>query len=217
MQIFYKNKNTIIDVKNDLKVANIFKKEIEESNNEIIACKFNNEVKELSFKIPSSGTIELIDITDKDGMRVYQRGLIYIVAKAFHDIYPKALLTINYQLYHSMLCEVDNLEITGEMVDKVDKRVKEIIAKNLPIERRTMYKEEAIEFYAKEKTLKGKLQLDIEEKKQVTLYYCEDYYNYFYGVMPISTGYMKVFDIIKYKNGFLLRYPSKENPQKISK
>ena len=36
-------------------------------------------------------------------------------------------------------------------------------------------------------TLKGKLQLDLKEKKEVTLYYCENYYNYFYGVMPIST------------------------------
>ncbi len=217
MQIYYKNKDITIDVKNNVKVFDIFKDEIEKSNSEIIACKFNNEVKSLNFKISSGGTIELLDMTDKDGMRVYQRGLIYIVAKAFHDMYPEALLTINYQLYHSMLCEVDNIEITDEMISKVDKRVKEIIESNLPIERKVMSKESAIEFYEKEKNLKGKLQLELKEKKGVTLYYCEDYYNYFYGVMPISTGCIKKYELLKYHDGFLIRYPSRKNPNELRK
>ena len=166
MQVIYKD--TTIDVKKGISVLELFKDKIRNSNNEIIACKFNNEVKGLNFKIKTNGTIELIDITDKDGMRVYQRGLIFIVAKAFHDLYPDALLTINYQLYHSMLCEVDNINITDQMIDKVNKRVQEIIDRNLPIERRSMSKEEANKFYEKEKTLKGKLQLELKEKEKVT-------------------------------------------------
>lgn len=215
MQIKYKNK--VINTNENIRVYDLFKDEIEKSNNEIIACKFNNEVKGLGFKLKSNGTIELLDITDKDGMRVYQRGLIYVVAKAFRDIYPDALLTVNYQLYHSMLCEIDNIDLTDEMIEKVDKRVKEIVESNLPIERKVMTKEEAKVFYEKEKTLKGKLQLDLEEKENVTLYYCEDYYNYFYGVMPISTGCIKKYEISKYHDGFLIRYPSRKNPDELRK
>ena len=101
MQILYKNKNIVIDAKNHIAVLDLFKEEIAKSNNTIIACRYNNEVKGLKFKIPSDGTIELIDITDKDGMRVFQRGLIYIVAKAFHDIY----LYI-YHLYKLLLLQI---------------------------------------------------------------------------------------------------------------
>ena len=215
MQIVYKN--IALDIKKGTKVSELFEEEIEKRNNEIIACKFNNEVKGLNYEIPTDGTIELIDITDKDGMRVYQRGLIFIVAKAFHDIYPEALLTINYQLYHSMLCQIDNIKLTDEMIEKVNKRVKEIIDSNLPIERKIMTKEEAEVFYEKEKTLKGKLQLELKEKKEVTLYYCEDYYNYFYGVMPISTGCIKKYEISKYHDEFLIRYPSRKNPYELRK
>lgn len=215
MQIIYKD--LIIDTKKNIRVSELFKEEIAKSDNEIVACRYNNEIKGLNFKIPSDGKIELIDITDKDGMRVYQRGLIYIVAKAFHDIYPDALITINYQLYHSMLCELDNLEVTQEMIEKVNKRVKEIIDSNLPIERRVMTEKEALEFYKKENTLKGKLQLDLKDKKGVTLYYCEDYYNYFYGVMPISTGCIKKYELLKYHDGFLIRYPSRKDPYELKK
>lgn len=210
MQIIYNN--TVIDVKKGTKVLDLFSKEISKRHNEVIACKFNNEVKSLNYEINSDGNVELIDITNKDGMRIYKRGLIYIVSKAFNELYPEALLTVNYQLYHSMLCEIDNLKLTDDMIEKVNKKVKEIIEKNIPITKKIMTKQEAIEFYNKEKTLKGKLQLDLEQKEEVTLYCCEDYYNYFYGVMPISTGCIKEYELLKYKDRFLIRYPSRKNP-----
>ena len=177
MQIIYNN--TEIDVKSGTKVVDLLKQEIQKSKNEVVACKFNNELKSLNYEITTDGKIELIDVTQKDGMRVYKRGLIYIIAKAFQETYNNALLTVDYQLYHSMLCEVDNLQITEEMIEKVNKRAQEIINQDLPIVKKFMTKEEAAKFYEKEKTLKGKLQLDLEGKKEVTLYYCEDYYNYF--------------------------------------
>ena len=159
----------------------------------------------------------MINLKDKDGMRVYRRGLVYIISKAFSEVYPNSLLTINYQLSNAMFCTVDNLSITKEVIANVNKRVKEIIDSNLPIEKRFMTKEEAVEFYKKEKTLKGKLQLDLKQKKEVTLYFCENYYNYFYGVLPITTGFAEAYEIVPYANGFLIRYPNRENPYELTK
>ena len=208
MQVIYNE--TEIDIKKGTKVNVLLEKEIYNAKNPIIACKFNNELKSLDYEIISNGTIELVDITKKDGMRVYKRGLIYIVAKAFGELYPEALLTMNYQLYHSMFCDIDNMKASNEMIVKVNKRVKEIIDKDLPITKKIMSKEEAVDFYNTQKTLKGRLQLDLKSKHEVTLYYCEDYYNYFYGVMPISTGILKNYEVIKYNDGFLIRYPSRK-------
>jgi len=215
VQIVYNN--TEIDVKNGTKVCDLLKQEIAKSKNEVVACKFNNELKSLNYEINENGKIELIDVTQKDGMRVYKRGLIYIIAKAFQETYNNALITVDYQLYHSMLCEVDNMKITEEMIEKVNRRAQEIIEQDLPIIKKFMTKEEAVKFYEKEKTLKGRLQLDLEEKKEVTLYYCEDYYNYFYGVMPISTGCIKKYELLKYHDGFLIRYPSRKEPNHLPK
>ncbi|MGN1271173.1 MAG: nucleoside kinase [Clostridia bacterium] len=215
MQIIYNN--TEIDVKSGTKVCDLLKQEILKSKNEVVACRFNNELKSLNYEINSNGKIELIDVTQKDGMRVYKRGLIYIIAKAFQETYKNALITVNYQLYHSMLCEIDNMKVTEEMIKKVNKRAQEIIEQDLPITKKIMTKNEAVEFYNKEKTLKGRLQLDLEEKKEVTLYYCEDYYNYFYGVMPISTGCIKKYELLKYHDGFLIRYPSRKDPNNLPK
>ncbi|MBQ9297984.1 MAG: nucleoside kinase [Clostridia bacterium] len=213
MKIEYNGK--LLEIEKGTKVIDIFKNEIEQSDRDIIGCRFNNEVKSLDYEINKDGVIELIDGTNKDGKRIYTRGLAYIMSKAFAELYKEALITVNYQISNSILCEIDNMEITDEMVENVKKRMQEIVDKDLKITKVMMSKEDAEVFYKKEKTLRGRLQLDNEEKPEVMLYYCEDYYNYFYGVMPISTGYIKIFDILKYGRGIILRYPSRQNPHKL--
>lgn len=213
MQIIYEDE--VIDVKKGTRVDELLQKEIVLNKNNTIACRFNNEVKPLNYEIETDGKIELIDMKNKDGMKIYRKGLIYIVSMAFKEVYPEALLTVNFQLSNSILCEVQNIKITDEVIKKVNKKVKEIIEKDIPIKKVKMTREEAKSFYEKNDTLKGKLQLDAESKKEIVLYYCEDYYNYFYGVMPISTGFIHMYELIKYGNRFLIRYPSSSDPNKL--
>lgn len=196
-----------------IKVIDLLKEDIEKNN--IIACRFNNEIKTLNYELEENGTIELIDISDRDGMRIYVRGLVYVLSKAFESLYPNAKTEINYQLSNSMLCEVVDEEVNDEMIANINKKFKEIVEKDLPIIKKKMTKKEAKEFYNAEKNEKGKLQIEDGAKDVVSLYYCEDYYNYFYGVLPISTGFAKLYEIVKYHNGILIRYPSRKDISKL--
>ena len=210
MKITYKDKT--IDIQEPQKVIDVFKNEC---NEHVIACICNNQIQSLNHMLKEDTDIKFIDISDKDGLRIYIRGLSYIMAKAFSEVYPKALLTVDYQLSNSMFFEIDNMKVTDEMLEAVSNRMNEIVQEDLPITKVIMTKEEADEFYEKNKTLKGILQKDIKERDHVTLYYCEDYYNYFYGVMPISTKYMKIFKLEKYKHGFIIRYPNRRDITKL--
>ena len=213
MRVIYKNIE--VNIEENSKVIDAFKEKIEEENANIIACKVNNEVKNLNYKLKENDEIELLDTTDRDGGRIYTRGLLFIMSMAFKKLYPQIKLNINYQLKSSMLCEIEKMEPTEEMLQNVKNKMQEIIDSNLKIEKVEMPRAEAIEFLNKENTTIGKVQLENKEKDTMSLYFCNDYYNYFYGVMPISTGYIKLFDIMKYDDGFLIRYPSKNNPNKL--
>ena len=189
-------------------VAQLLEEEIRK-NDKIIACNSNNEIKTLNYIPKENDKITFVDVFSRDGRRTYIRGLLYIMCMAFKKCYPEVQLSINYQLTNAMYCEADNAKITKEMIENVSKQMQEIIDKNLSITKVEMSKQEAEKFYEKEKSLKGRLQLDNKQKDEVSLYFCEDYYNYFYGVMPISTGFIKVYDILLYNDGFLVRYPAK--------
>ncbi len=206
-------------VATNMKVLEKYEKEINEAKNKerkIIACKCNNEVKSLNYDIKENDVIELLDTSSKDGHRIYIRGILYIMAKALNELYPRALLSVNYQLSNAMFCEIDNMPITEAMISNIRERMQEIIDKDLEIRKVIMNKEEAEKFYSNARTLRGIVQIGNKQKESVSLYYCEDYFNYFFGVMPVSTGYTSVFDIIKYKDGFLVRYPSAEKPNELT-
>ncbi len=214
MKIFYHEREVGLPMK-EARVIDLFKENIKFSPNNIIACKCNNEIKSLDFTVKEGDKVELIDITDKDGMRIYVRGILYIMAMAFNRLYPEAYVSVNYQLSNAMFCEISNMNITESVIKKVKDEMKYIIEQDYPIKKVIMDKKEAEEFYAKENTVRGRLQVENKEKDTVSLYFCEEYYNYFYGVMPLSTGYIKLFDIKKYRDGFIVRYPSRNNPTEL--
>ena len=206
----------IKEIEENKTVAELFNTEIE-ADDTIIACNCNNEIKSLNYIPKENDNINFVNTSSRDGSRIYIRGLLYIMSKAFCECYPEALLSVNYQLTNAMYCEIDNMELTQEMIRNVGIKMKEIVKANLPIKKVEMTKEEAEKFYEKEKTLRGILQLDNKEKEEVSLYFCEEYYNYFYGAMPISTGFIRVFEILPYNDGFIIRYPSKRNPHELEK
>ena len=212
MKVVYKNIEVTVD--DNASVYEAFIDELKD-NFDVLACKVNNEVKSLNTILKENDEIEFIYKKDRDGARIYNRGVLFIMAKAFKELYPEELLTINYQLSNSMLCELYKKIPTEDMIMNVKKKMQEIIDNNLPIVKKVMSKEEALKFIEKENTIVGKMQFENSNKKEFSLYFCEDYYNYFFGVMPISTKYIDLFDLKKYSDGFLISYPNRKEPNKL--
>ena len=150
-------------------------------------------------------------------MKVYRRTLVYIVGKAFEKIYPDKEMEVNYQLSNAMFCDLINEEVTDSFLEELTQEVRRIVKENLPIRQVVMNREEAVKFYQEKRTTKGRLQLDLEENNEIYMYYCEEYFNYCYGTLANRTGIAKIFEIVKYNDGFLVRYPSQTDPERMPK
>lgn len=215
MRIQYKDE--IIELQEGKTIQELFNKEIENSKYAIVGATFNNEYRNLDYKIEEDGKIELIDISSKQGAKIYRTTLVYILAKAFEKLYPNEKLITDYQLNNAMFCDVENFEITDEFIEKLTAEMKEIIKKDLPIKQVVMSRKDAKKFFENNNTSKGRLQYDLKENDKIYMYFCEDYYNYCYGTMANRTGVTNVFEIVKYDKGFLLRYPKSNEPEKLPK
>ena len=213
MKIMYNSEEMEIPTGTTIKEA--FKEEIEKSEVPIIGAKYNNEYQRLDYVLEEDGEVALVNIASQGGMKIYRRTLIYIMAKAFDKLYKEAKIRVNYQLAYSMFCTIDNMEVTTEILTNVENEMRKIIEQNLPIIQKTLTREEAQKLYEKEDSSRGRLQLDLENNKEINMYYCEDYYNYIYEDIAINTGITKVFDLVQYDDGFLLRYPSSSNPNTL--
>ena len=154
MKIIYKNMEIKIN-END-RVIDVFKEKVEEDKN-IIACMVNNEVKNLNYILKENDEVELLDTTSRDGARIYTRGLLFIMSMAFRELYPEILLSVNYQLKSSMLCELKDMEPTEEMIENVRKRMQEIIDANIPIKKTSGISRMSFLFPRVMRKLKGRL------------------------------------------------------------
>lgn len=215
MKIIYKDKE--YECEKGAIISEVLKKEIEENPYTVVGAIYNNRYKFLDAQIFDDGKVELIDISMKEGTKIYRRTLVYIMGMAFQEVEPKALLTVDYQLANEMFCEIDNMEVTKELISKVKEKMQEIINKNLTIEKRFMTRDEAEKFFEETGTVRGRLQLDLESNTRIKMYYCGDYYNYCYGNLANKTGSVAVFDLVKYGKGFLIRYPSTTSIGKVPK
>ena len=215
MKIQYKDKTLQVD--KEISIKELLKEQIAQSKYEIVAATFNNEYVNLEYIIKKDGEIKLIDVTSKAGMRIYRSTLIYILGMAFERIFPNNKITVNYQLTNSMFCDIDNTEVTEDMLTILSEEMRKIIKKDMPIKQIVMTREEATKMYNKTNTSKGRLQLDLKNNNEIYMYYCEDYYNYCYSTLADTTGKVKIFELVKYQDGFLMRYPASSNPKQMPK
>ena len=165
MKIKYKNK--ILEVNEKTTIRKLLEEEIKNSEHTVLSAKFNNEYVNLQYEIEKDGEIELIDVSTKEGMRVYRKTLIFILGKAFEKLYPEGKMTVDYQLNNSLFCDTDNIEITDEFIENLNKEMKEIVQKDLEIKQVIMTREEAKKLYDKTNTTKGRLQYDLTNNKKI--------------------------------------------------
>ncbi len=184
--------------------------------NKILGAFVNNELQQLSFEVFHPKTVEFIDITNADGMRIYIRSLSFLLYYAIKKIMPEATLRIEHSVSKGVYCElknVDNLDVID--VENIANYMRKIVKQDLPF----VYKEDetpkVISLF-KENNFEAKAGL-LEQlgHNYSSYYYLNDQVASFYGFLVPSTGYLEVFDVYKYYNGLLLQIPKRFEPEKL--
>lgn len=217
IKVNYKDK--VFEVEEGIFALDFIKNNIDVDLNTVMACKISNEVKSLDdANLKKDCNFDIVDYTTADGSRIYVRGLTFIMLKAFGEVYPELKITVNYSLGHSVYCEAeDGTEITYEMIENVEKRMREIVDEDIHFEKRVLTIEEAKNLYEKDGRDDKLGIIGNRMKSHVSVYACGETINYFYGVMPLSTGVIKYFDIMNYEKGFIIVYPRRSNPTVVEK
>jgi len=183
-------------------------KMVENNLDSIIAVKVNNEVKSFDYELVTDSVCEYINFNSEDGYRVYTRTLKMVLYMALTKLYSHAdvqfISTINKDQYFI----IKNIELTKAKVEKIKNKMIEIIEKNYPIIKKVVPLEEAEVLYTASGDESKLDNIDNRIKSYSTMYFCDGLYNYFYGMLAPSTGYIKSFDLIECKEGAMLVIPN---------
>ena len=119
----------------------------------ILVAKQGNALKELDYEIKAADDITFFDLTEKEGMRVYHRGVSFLLVKAVRDILGEtAKVAIEHSLRGNLYCEIRNTEtaVTEELLQQIETKMKEYVAADLPIVKKTFRKDRATEIVKKQ-------------------------------------------------------------------
>lgn len=184
----------------------------------VVLAKVNGEYCELTGSLKEGGELEAVDITNDLGMRTYVRTLQFVLIKSVLDLFPEAKITIEHSMSKGLFGEIHkSTPLSVEDIRKIKARMQELIRKDLPIEKVSVKREDAIKIFSDYKMDDKVRLLKYVNTDTVKLYNLDGRYDYFYGSMAYSTGIFKVFDLIYYEPGFLLRYPTATDPFNIPK
>lgn len=192
----------------------------------VLAALVDHKLKELDFKLAMTHEVEFIGYNHPDGRRTYLRSLCFVLQNAVRELFPDKVLVIDHSLPSGLYCKVietrkqedgrcRTLALTQEQLASVKSRMQEIVSADMP------FRKEKIDAVTAEKMFEKNNQPEKAELQKslgkfiCSVYFLDGHADTFHGPLLPSTGYLKVFDLLPFAEGFCLQFPSEGDFSKV--
>jgi uridine kinase len=182
-----------------------------------VAALIDDELRELSYRVEEDIEVTPITMAHSDGFRIYRRSLAFLLVTAAHELFPEATVYVDHSLtFGGYFCQVQGrAPFTADEVAGIEARMWDIVQADEPIRKERVPLNDAIAlFRARGDDDKVRL-LSRRRKDYLTLYQLRGFRDYFHGYMVPSTGYLTVFALQTYDEGFILRFPRSDPPMQL--
>lgn len=192
----------------------------------VLAALVDHKLKELDFKLAMTHEVEFIGYNHPDGRRTYLRSLCFVLQNAVRELFPDKVLVIDHSLPSGLYCKVietrkqedgrcRTLALTQEQLASVKSRMQEIVSADMPFRKEKMDAVTAEKMF-EENNQPEKAELQKSLGKFIcSVYFLDGHADTFHGPLLPSTGYLKVFDLLPFAEGFCLQFPSEGDFSKV--
>ncbi len=182
----------------------------------ILGTVCDNKVQPLSAQLNGGNELEFFSFRDKDGRLIFLRSILFILVKASRDMFPHAKLHIEYSIGNGYYCYFEGLDwIKAEEIEELERRMRELIARDLPFIRTEVPTSEAVRLFT-EAGMEDKVSLfSTRSDPTSSIYRLDDMIDYFYGYLAYSTSAIHDFKLTYYNRGIVLLLPDSSDPSKV--
>lgn len=167
-------------------------------------------------KIVKEEDYEFLDMSEPSANQLYQRSLIFMYLKAVHDVLGENRVIIANSLNKGIYTEIRSSEpVTEEQVRQLEAYMKEMVERDMPFCQEILPQSEGLERLERRGCIETKKILERLNWPQIPMYSLDGYESFFYDFLVPSTGYIRYFELRKYRRGVLLRFPHSDHPDQI--
>lgn len=180
----------------------------------VVASLMNGHLRELCFPLQEDADLVPITTATNDGARIYRRSLSFLMIVAAAEVLPGQVITVLHSMpFGGYYCERDNgRRLTDDELSALSRRMRELVEADLPIDNVRLPLDEALAFFREQGDLEKAELFARRRKDYLTLYELNGIRDYFHGFMVPRTGYLDLFDLCHYNNGFILQFPRRSWP-----
>lgn len=205
-----------IEIQEDATYEDLVKKIVKKTAPLVVAVRCGNVLKELTQKVDPECEVSLVDLTQSDGIRIYQRGLSFLMIRAAMECFEGIQIRIEHSLSKGLYCEFDyHRRLNHDDYELIRNKMLDLIDRDVPFIKFTSTIAEASEAFRRQNMFSKVELLKFRQKDYIRLYECDGIVNYFYGYMVPRTSYITIFDIIKYDEGMILMHPTVDSPFQV--
>ena len=184
-----------------------------------VAALFDNNLQALQYRMFKDGRLEFVDETSQDGYSVIMRSLIFLLYASFKELYPDGTLITEFFISNGLYCSLQANGFTDseEEIVAIVNKMRAMVESGCAIEREQILTQDACDLF-KAHDLGDKADLLTTRGKLYTsVYKLRNTIDYYFGVLVNNTSLLKVFDLVKYGEGVLLRLPDIKSPSQLAK
>ena len=153
------------------------------------------------------------------GIQTYERSTVFLMLKAFYDVVGREnvdRIRVEYSLSRALFIRAQGQFVLDQaLLEQVEERMRALSAQALPIEKRSISTDDAIELFQRERFIHKAQLFSFRINSHVNVYSLDGFVDYFYGYMVPDTGYIRCFGLQLFENGFVLRLPTRKNPNRL--
>ena len=164
---------------------------------EAIGVSVNGFSKDLTATVEEDAEIVFLTFDCPEGKEIYRHSSAHILAQAVKEVFPSAQVTIGPAIQDGFYYDFDfERPFTPEDLTKIEKKIKELIKRNLPITRMELSQEEAIRLFEERgEPYKVKLIKEIIDPP-ISAYQQGDFIDLCTGPHVPSTGKIKAIKLL---------------------
>lgn len=190
-----------------------------ECTSQIALVEIDGKIQELMKRVSHDCELKFITYESDIGHKTYVRSAIMLMMKAIKDVAGMEMAVntkVEFTIGPGYYCAFRNgFKMDAQTIEKVKNRMGELADLDLLVTKKAYPAEEAVALF-RELGMKDKVSLfRYRRSSNINVYCMGDYYDYYYGYMLPSTGYVKYFDLFPYEEGMILLLPEKEEPEKL--
>ena len=164
-----------------------------------LAGRVNDQLVDLSFVIREDSDLAIITDKNPEGLEVIRHSTAHLMAYAVKELFPDAQVTIGPVIEHGFYYDFSYTRpFTPEDLEKIEKKMTEIVNRDLPIIRKVLPRNDAVKYF---KSIKENYKAEIIESipadQEVSLYTEGEFTDLCRGPHVPSTGKLKVFKLMK--------------------